>query len=161
MSATDTLVTDSFPEDNQRHAFIYEDRTITTLNQGVRLLYRVSNSILRYRQHISVKSLFMDRSYEGLIRHNEEQGFLHIRFPPECTGIGHISNNAKCKMVTYYRNPENGYVREIQLTPHTTIDVSRNPDMELIVYTNFEKELVVSFDVYLTKKKQSQLHSSI
>lgn len=161
MSTTDTLVTKYFPEDNQRHSLIYEDRTITTLNQGIHLLYRVSNSMLRYRQHISVKNLFMDRSYEGLIRHNEEQGFLHIRFPSECTGIGRITNNVKCKMVTYYRNPENSYVKEIQITPHTTLDILRNPEMELIIYTQFKKDLVISFDVYLSKKNQLPIRSSL
>lgn len=161
MSATDTLITKYFPEDNQRHSLIYEDRTITNLNQGIRLLYRVSNTILRYRQSISIQNPFMDRSYESLIRYNQDQGTLHIRFPSECTGIGNIYNNANCKMVTYYRNPENGYIKEIQITPNTTIDLSRNPEMELIIYTHFEKELVISFDVYLLKKTSTPLRASL
>lgn len=161
MSTTDTLVLTYFPEDTQRHSLIYEDRTITTLNQGICLLYRVSNMILRYRQNISIQNLFMDRSYEGLIRHNEKLGFLHIRFPSECRGIGRIHNSANCRMVSYYCNQENGYSKEIQITPHTTIDVSRNPDMELTVYTNFEKNLVVSFDVYLQKNKMTPIRSSL
>lgn len=161
MSATDTLTLNYFPEDHQRHSLIYEDKTVTTLNQGIRLLYRISNSILCYRQTISIQNLFMDRSYEGLIRYNQDQGTLHIRFPSECSGIGNISNNSKCKMVTYYRNLENGYVKEIQITPQTTIDLSRNPEMELIIYTHFEKDLVVSFDVYLLKKNNEQLRSSL
>jgi hypothetical protein len=103
----------------------------------------------------------MDRSYEGLIRYNQDQGTLHIRFPSECTGIGNIYNNTHCKMVTYYRNPESGYIKEIQITSHTTIDLSRNPEMELIVYTQFEKDLVVSFDVYLLKKKTTHLRASL
>lgn len=161
MSATDTLVTKHFPEDNQRHALIYEDQTIITLNQGIHLLYRISNSILRYRQHISVKNLFMDCSYEGLIRYNQDQGTLHIRFPSECTGIGNICNNAQCKMVTYYRNTEYGYIKEIQITSHTTIDLSRNPEIELIVYTQFKKDFIVSFDVYLAKKEHLPIRSSL
>lgn len=161
MSATDTLTLSYFPEDHQRHLFIYEDKTVTTLNQGIRLLYRISNSILRYRQTIPIQNLFMDRSYESLIRYNQDQGTLHIRFPSECSGIGNINNNSKCKMVTYFRNPENGYVKEIQITPHTTIDMSRNPEMELIIYTQFEKDLVVSFDVYLVKKMNVQLRASL
>ncbi len=161
MSATDTLTLNHFPEDNQRHSLIYEDKTVTTLNQGIRLLYRISNLILRYRQTISIQNLFMDRSYEGLIRYNQDQGTLHIRFPSECTGIGNIYNNTHCKMVTYYRNPESGYIKEIQITSHTTIDLSRNPEMELIVYTQFEKDLVVSFDVYLLKKKTTHLRASL
>lgn len=161
MSATDTLITKYFPEDNQRHSLIYEDRTIATINQGIRLLYRVSNTILRYRQSISIQNLFMDRSYEGLIRYNQDQGTLHIRFPSECTGIGNIYNNANCKMITYYRNPDNSYVKEIQITPHTTLDISRNSEIELIVYTQFKKDLIVSFDVYLAKKKHLPIQSSL
>lgn len=149
--STDTLVRDFFPEDNQRHSLFYEDKTIQTLNQGIRILYRVSNQMLRYRQQISVKNLFLDRSYEGLIHHHREHGTLTIRFPSECMGIGRIHNNLNCRMVTYYRHEATGTVREIEITPQTTIDVSRNRDMELIIYTNYEKSLVVSFDVYLRK----------
>lgn len=152
MSATDTLVRDYFPEDNQRHSLFYEDSTIQTLNQGIRFLYRVSNQMLRYRQHLSLQNLFMDRSYEGLIRHHPEQGTLIIRFPYECVGVGQIQNNQNCRMVSYYRNANSGYVREIQITPETTIDLSRNREMELTVYTNFKDNLVVSFDVYLQKR---------
>ena len=151
MMATDTLVRNFFPEDNQRHSLFYEDKTIQTLNQGIRALYRVSNLMLRYRQQISVQNLFLDRSYEGLIHHKKENGTLVIRFPSECVGIGRIQNNANCQMVTYYRDANTGYIREIKITPETTIDVSRNRDMELTVYTNYEKTLVVSFDVYLHK----------
>lgn len=161
MSATETLVRDYFPEDNQRHSLFYEDSTIQTLNQGIRFLYRVSNSMLRYRQQISIQNLFLDRSYEGLIRHNIEQGILHIRFPSECVGIGRIQNNAKCRMVSYYRQADTGYVREIQITSKTTIDVARNPNMELTIYTNFEKNLVVSFDVYLVKNRNQSLRSAL
>lgn len=157
----DTLVRDFFPDDNQRHSLFYEDPTIQTLNQGIRFLHRVSNQMLRYRQHISLLNLFMDRSYEGLIRHNENEGLLHIRFPSECAGIGGIHTNCNCKMVTYYRHPESGYVREIQITPKTTIDVSRNRDIELTIYTNFQKDLVVSFDVYLLKRSITPLRSSL
>lgn len=149
MTTSDTLVRDFFPEDTQRHALFYEDPNIQTLNQGIRFLYRVSNHMLRYRQQISLQNLFQDRSYEGLIHHRPEHGILTIRFPSECIGIGHIRNNRGCRMVTYSRH--SGTVREITVTPRTTMDLLRNREMELIIYTTFDKTLVISFDVYLQK----------
>jgi hypothetical protein len=151
MSSTDTLVRDVFPEDNQRHLLIYEDRAIQTVNEGVRRLYRISNPLLRYQQRLPINNLTMDRSYEGLIRHNKEMGVLTVRFPSECAGIANIQNNRNCKMAIYYRDTQTGYVREVSIKPHMIIDASRN--IELIVYTNYHNDLVVSFDVYLMKPK--------
>lgn len=145
---TDTLVTSNFPEDNQRHALIYQ-AGISTINQGVRLLYRVSNKALRYNQQIHIGNLGYDRSYEGLIEYRPDSGILSIRFPNECAGIGRIRNNKGVRMIAYYRNLYTGYVREITIGPSTTLDASTT---ELIIYnTDLSKDLVVSFDVYLVK----------
>lgn len=153
MSQTnDTLVTSIFPEDTQPHVLIYYDRTLRTINQGLRMLHRISNPIVRVRQSISIRNLFLDRSYEGHIRHNPEQGILVITIPQECFAVGQIRNNRSCKMVTYYRNKKNGYVKEIQLTPHHLFD-TKNNEIEIIIYTNHHADLIVSFDVFLVKSK--------
>ena len=149
-----------YPEDNQSHTFIYEDRTIQTLHQGLLTIHRVSNSLLRYRQVISLNDPVMDSSYKGLIRYNQDQGILSIRFPSECDGVGRIRNTGGSRMVTYYRNTDTGYVKEIQIKPNTTLDVSRNKDIELIVYTDQRRDMIVSFDVYLIKK-QTPLRASL
>jgi hypothetical protein len=151
MTSMDTLVRDVFPEDNQRHLLIYEDRTLQSMGDGMRRLYRISNPLLRYHQRLPINNLTMDRSYEGLIRHNEEMGVLTIRFPSESAGIGNIQNNRNCKMSIYYRDTQTGYVREVSITSRMILDASRN--IELIVYTNYHPDLVVSFDVYLMKPK--------
>jgi hypothetical protein len=152
MSSTDTLVTYAFPEDTQPHTLIYYDRSLRTINDGVRMLHRISNPILRLHQQLPIQNLFLDRSYEGHIRHNEEQGILTITIPSECIAVGGIRNNKSCKMVTYYRNKENGYVKEIQLSPDHYFD-TKNHEVKITIYTQHHRNLIVSFDVFLVKPK--------
>lgn len=150
MSQMDTLVTSLFPEDTQPHTLIYYDRSLRTINQGVRMLHRISNPILRLHQQIPLRNLFLDRSYDGHIRHNEEQGILTITIPSPCFAVGGIRNNKSCKMVTYYRHKENGYIKEIQLTPALLFD-TKNHEVTLTIYTQYHSDLIVSFDVFLVK----------
>jgi hypothetical protein len=150
MTSTDTLVTSVFPEDTQPHALIYYDRSLRTINQGMQMLHRISNPILRLHQHLSIQNLFLDPSYQGRIRHNEEQGILTITIPSECFAVGGIRNNKSCKMVTYYRNKENGYIKEIQLSPKHYFD-TKNHEMTITIYTQHHRNLDVSFDVFLVK----------
>jgi hypothetical protein len=145
---TDTLVLSTFPEDNQRHALIY-DTGISTVNQGVRLLYRISNPILRYTQQLHIGNLGYDRSYEGLIHYRAKNGVLTIQFPTECAGVGRIRNNKGFRMVAYYRDKTRGFVRELPIQSSTVLDARTT---ELVVYNMDQcNDLVVCFEVYLVK----------
>lgn len=143
-----------FPEDDQKHAMIYRDPQIQTLNEGLRILYRVSNPILCYTQRISIRAPTLDRSYENHIRHNEEQGLFYVSFPAECTYMTNFrTNHPSCRMVTYYRDPDSGYVKELTVTPQ--LELRNAKGVEILLYTNHKTDLVLSYDVYLMKTKVS------
>jgi hypothetical protein len=138
-----------FPEDTQKHAMVYDGSTIQTLNEGVRILHRVSNPILCYRQHISLRYPMMDRAYEDHIQHNESEGLFYVSFPQECTYLARFHTHPPCKMVTYYRDPAAGTIREIRMD--STTNLKNGPAVQLLVYTRHQKDLILSYDVYLTK----------
>lgn len=140
------LVTNFFPEDNQKHLLVYYDPSIQTLNDGLRRLMRISNPILRYTQTIAIAHPTTDRSYEGHVTHT---AVFRLSFPAECTMISGVRNNGGCRMVSYYRDPSSGYVREWTVTP---TDMIRNvKGMELVVYTNDRTEIILTYEVYLFK----------
>lgn len=143
-----------FPEDTQKHAMIYRDPQIQTLNEGLRTLYRVTNPILCYTQRISIAAPTLDRSYENHIRHNEELGLFYVSFPAECTYMTNFRTNhgAACRMVTYYRDSETGYVKEIAVTQQ--LELRNGKDVTVLLYTNYKTDLVLSYDVYLLKQQK-------
>lgn len=140
----------TFPEDNQRHAMIYQDQTIHTLNEAVRMLYRVSNPILCYTQRIAIRYPTLDRAYENHVRHNEEQGLFYLTFPEECAYMARFRSNLPCKMVTYYRDMKSETIKEIEIKPD--LQLRNHPQTTLVVYTRHQTDLILSYDVYLMKR---------
>jgi len=55
-------------------------------------------------------------------------------------------------MVTYYRDIETRYIQEIQVTRHTHLFLLEYPSTEITIYIEDDKDLVLSFDLYLTQK---------
>jgi hypothetical protein len=56
-------------------------------------------------------------------------------------------------MVTYFRDPVTDYIKEIQITPRTNLNIMNFKDLKLRIYTEGKHKIIVSFDVYLFKNK--------
>jgi len=137
--------------DNQKHSIVYYDKHISTLNQGLQTLYHVSNPILMYKQRISIQNPSLDLSYYDHFSYNPSQQLFYLTFPSLCSAVSNFTNNHDCKMITYYKDKYTGFIKEIQLTSSTSLNLIDYTDVEILVYMDGKKDLVITFDVYLFK----------
>ena len=121
--------------------------SIRTLNHALRTLYSMTVPSLSYHQRLDIRNLYADLSYSSYLLHRPEHEILTLTFPRECEFISHMKNNYGHKMVYYVT--VNGSVKEVEITPQMTIEV--NSDTVITIYTRSKPDLVITFDVFLTK----------
>lgn len=137
--------------DTQKHSIVYYDKHISTLNEGVRILYHISNPILMYKQRISVQNPSLDLSYSEHFSHNPSQHLFYLTFPSLCSAVSNFTNNYGCKMAIYHKNNNTGFIKEIQLTQTTSLNLIDYKDVQMLVYTDGKEDLIITFNVYLCK----------
>ena len=138
------------------YAMIYHDSYCTTLQEGLRILNQIPNPILSYCQIISLSNLQRDIKYKPYINHDPVHEIIKLTFPPEITWIANIHNTHHCKMVSYYK--DNSYIKEISINPSTNIKIG--PDTNIIIYTKGQKDVNITFNVYLMKTNNSKTITS-
>jgi len=126
--------------------FHYEP-AIRTLQHALRTLYSVSVPSVYYHQRLDIRNLYADLTYSSYLLHRPEHETLTLTFPRECEHISHLKNNYGHKMV-YYAVID-GFLKEIEITPEMTIEVSSNT--MITIYTRSKPDLVITYDVLLTK----------
>ena len=139
--------------DNQKHNVVYYDKQIYTLNMALRRLYHITNPILKYTQIISLQNPYLDLFFKEYIHYDHTTEILTISFPTQCSVITNISNNYNCRMVTYFKDPLTDYIKEIQITTRTNLNIIDFKDLKLRIYTEGKYKIMVHFDVYLFKNK--------
>jgi hypothetical protein len=121
--------------------------SIRTLQHALRTLYSMSVPSLLYHQRLDIRNLYADLSYSSYLLHRPEHEILTLTFPRECEFISNMKNNYGYKMVYYVT--VNGGMTEVEITPQMTIEVNSNT--VITVYTRSKPDLVITFDVFLTK----------
>lgn len=126
--------------------FHYEP-SIRTLQQALRTLYSVPVPSLSYHQRLDIRNLYADMTYSSYLLHRPEHEILTLTFPRECEHISNMKNNYGYKMVYYVT--VKGMITEVEITPQMTIEVNSNT--AITIYTHSKPDLVITFDVFLTK----------
>jgi len=126
--------------------FHYEP-SIRTLQQALRTLYSIPAPSLSYHQRLDIRNLYADMTYSSYLLHRPEHEILTLTFPRECEHISNMKNNYGYKMVYYVT--VKGMIAEVEITPQMTIEVNSNT--AITVYTRSKPDLVITFDVFLTK----------
>ena len=137
---------------SQPYAMIYHDAETRTLHEGIRILHSIPNPILCYRQMLDTINPYSDISYLKHIIHDPANDLITLTFPPECCWISNLRNSWNCKMVTYYKDVESSYIKEITITPSMNFDLMSHQDVKIIIYTRGKMNIEIFFDVYLMKK---------
>ncbi len=132
-------------------SIVYDDPEITSLSEGLRILPTVPHPFLRIRYTLSLKEFHTDPVFSRLVRH-ENNGTFRLTFPSACASVTNLRMNRACRMVTYYRDTETRYIQEIQVTRHTHLFLQQYPSTEITIYIEDDKDLVLSFDLYLSQK---------
>jgi len=130
---------------------VYDDPEVTSLSEGLRILPTVPHPFLRIRYTLSLKEFHTDPVFSRLVRH-ENNGTIRLTFPSACVSVTNLRMNRACRMVTYYRDRETRYIQEIQVTRHTHLFLQQYPSTEITIYNEDCKDLVLSFDLYLSRK---------
>jgi hypothetical protein len=143
--------------DDQKHNMVYYDKQIYTLNNALRRLYLVSNPILKYKQFISLQNPYFDLFFQEYIHYDLPNQIINISFPPQCSIITNIKNNYNCRMVTYFKDPVTNFIKEIQITPRTNLNIMNYKDLKLRIYTEGNHKIIITFTVYLFKNKLQSL----
>lgn len=147
------MTTEEHHLDDQKHNIVYYDKQIYTLNSALRRLYLVTNPILKYKQIITLHNPYLDLFFQQYIHYDLPNQILTISFPPQFSIITNIKNNYNCRMVTYFKDPLTQYIKEIQITPRTNLNLIDFKDLKLRIYTEGKHKMIISFDVYLFKNK--------
>ena len=121
--------------------------SIRTLHHALRTLYSVPVPSLSYHQRLDIRNLYADLTYSSYLLHRPEHETLTLTFPRECELISNMKNNYGYKMVYYVT--VNGMITEVEITPQMTIEVNSNT--VITIYTRSKPDLVITFDVFLTK----------
>ena len=121
--------------------------SIRTLQHALRTLYSVSVPSLLYHQRLDIRNLYADLTYSSYLLHRPEHEILTLTFPRECELISHMKNNYGYKMVYYVT--VDGLITEVEINPQMTIEV--NSKTVITIYTRSKPDLVITFDVLLTK----------
>jgi hypothetical protein len=137
---------------SQPYAMIYHDTETRTLQEGIRILHSIPNPILRYRQMLDTTNPYSDIAYVKHIMHDPANDLITLTFPPECGWVSNLRNSWNCKMVTYYKDVESSYIKEIIVTPSMNFDLMSHKDVKIIIYTRGKINIEIFFDVYLMKK---------
>jgi hypothetical protein len=125
----------------------HHETSIRTLRHALRTLYSVSAPSLLYHQRLDIRNLYADLTYSSYLLHRPEHETLTLTFPRECELISKLQNNYGYKMVYYVT--VNGLLTEVEITPQMTIEVNSNT--MITIYTRSKPDLVITFDVFLTK----------
>ncbi len=140
---------------NGSHTMIYYDDNITNLNDAIKKISIIHNPILKYKQSIPIYDLYKDSAYKNLIRYEKENKKLYLSFPSQCFCISNITNNYNNKMIMYHKEPNNNILKEIIITSNLFLNpLNKNT---IIIQTNDENDLIISFDVYIHKNIHSKL----
>lgn len=138
---------------SQPYAMIYHDTETRTLQEGIRILHSIPNPILCYRQMLDTTNPYSDISYLKHIIHDPANDLIILTFPPECCWVSNLRNSWNCKMVTYYKDVESSYIKEITITPSMNFDLMSHQDVKIIIYTRGKMNIEIFFDVYLMKTR--------
>ena len=130
------------------------EKTVQTLGHAVRLLHEGRAPVLRYRQRISLRNPHEDLCYEGHAVYDRPNQIWTVSFPPELVGVvsGVTPSHRGVRIVTYVRDEETDFIREVQVEKGTILPCVRvgwRPSLR--IYTKGIEGLVVSFDVWLLK----------
>lgn len=125
----------------------HHEPSIRTLQHALRTLYSVSVPSLLYHQRLDIRNLYADLTYSSYLLHRPEHEILTLTFPRECELISHMKNNYGYKMVYYVT--VDGLITEVEINPQMTIEV--NSKTVITIYTRSKPDLVITFDVLLTK----------
>lgn len=123
---------------------VHYDKMIVSINTGLRILNSIPNPIIKFKQTISMMNPFMDASYIGMVDFNNDN--IKIKIPYDCDIITNIKNNLNYKMAIMYNN------MLIEVTPTMQLNLVKNKDVSLIIYTT-DKRVTVSYYVYMIKNK--------
>lgn len=132
---------------------VYDDPEITTLSEGLRILPTVPNPFLRIRYTLSLKEFTSDPIFSSHVRYEPSHGTFRVSFPSACASVTNLRMNKPCRMVTYYRDKETKYIKEIQVSRHTHLCLLDHPSTEITIYLENDHGLVLYFDLYLIRKK--------
>ena len=135
----------------QPYAMIYHDNTSRTLHEGMIVLQFITNPILCYQQILLMNDIYSDISYRKHVKHDPENKRIILTFPSECIWIANLRNSQNCKMVTYHKDIETSFIKEITVIPSMNFDLMSH-DVSIIIYTNGKTNIKIYFDVYLVKK---------
>jgi len=135
----------------QPYAMIYHDNTRRTLHEGMIILQSISNPILCYQQILRTDDIYSDIAYRKHVNHDPANEQIILSFPPECIWIANLRNSHNCKMVTYHKDIETSFIKEITVIPSMNFDLMSH-DVSIIIYTNGKTNIEIYFDVYLVKK---------
>jgi len=125
---------------------IYEDKKSTTLQEALIKHTTVPHRILKYHQRMTLHPT-MNATQSPLYRCNGE--LIEVYFPPEYAAIGHIQNDAGCKMVIYVKE---GYLTsQVIVTKKLQFDLLYHKNQSLIIYHAGVKPIQLQYDVYLVK----------
>ena len=125
----------------------HHEPSIRTLQHALRTLYSVSVPSLSYHQRLDIRNLYADQTYSSYLLHRPEHEVLTLTFPRECELISNMKNNYGYKMV--YCVTVNGLITEVEISPQMTIEVNSNT--VITIYTRSKPDLVITYDVLLTK----------
>jgi len=138
---------------NNPLSVVYDDPEMTTLSEGLRILPTVPHPFVRVRYTLSLQELRTDPVFSRLVRH-ESHGTIRLSFPSACASVTNLRMNRPCRMVTYYRDKETRFIKEIQVTRHTHLYLLDHPSTEITIYIEDDKDLVLSFDLYLSRRSK-------
>ena len=80
------------------------------------------------------------------INYRPDSNLIDLTFPSDYTYITNIKNNYNFKMVMYLKY--NNMTQQIIITPSTCINLMKNKDTVVTMYTQSRDDLVFSFDAY-------------
>ena len=60
-------------------------------------------------------------------------------------------------MITYFKDPVTNFIKEIQITPRTNLNIMNYKDLKLRIYTEGNHKIIITFTVYLFKNKLQSL----
>jgi len=80
-----------------------------------------------------------------------ESNLIDFRFPSEYTYVTNIRNNYNFKMVMYLKHKN--MVEQIMIKPTTVIDLIKNKDVIVTMYSYNMDNLAISYDAYKLPSK--------
>lgn len=138
-----------------RHRVVYRSQTIRTLSQARSALAHLPHPVLSYCQIVALHAPERDADFHGCIRVDREKELAYVSFPKGLTGyVTRIQNSRGCRMVTYWKDPDTGFLQEVEITPDVELLLpsrSGGEDPVLRIYTRGVEEITMRFDVYLLR----------